>query len=456
MADINKMMPVPNPKQVEFFKARTKYTAYGGARGGGKSWAIRWKATLGALKFARIKILIIRRTYPELNENHILPLMSMLNGIAKYTDKDKAFVFTNGSRIKLGYCFTDADLSQYQGQEYDWIFIDEATQITEYQFNTFKACLRGVNNFDKRIYITCNPGGVGHQWVRRLFIDRQYREGEIPEEHSFIQARVYDNTALMESDPGYLRNLQSLPEERRKAWLDGSWDIFSGQYFSEFNRDIHVIKPFLIPPHWQRFRCLDYGQDTTACLWCAVDNSGRIYTYRELHEPGLNLSDAAKRIVVMTDKTEDIRYTVASPDLWNRRQERGESGVEIMLKAGLAGLRRADNKRIPGWRLMREYLKVTPDEYGNDSAMLLIFENCHALIKSIPSLLYDEKKREDVAGEPHEYTHAPEALRYGLRSRPPLPSMKIENEEPLPDKRTSHRKKQTIVGGKSVNIRGLF
>ena len=163
---------------MEFFEAKTKYTLYGGARGGGKSWAIRRKAALLCFQYPGIRILIMRRSFNELRENHILPLQEELNGFAKYKDIDKSFTFTNGSRIKLGYCDTESDVLQYQGQEYDIVFIDEATQMTWYQFTMMKPILRGVNNFPKRIYLTANPGGVGHAWVKRLFIDRVFEKNE--------------------------------------------------------------------------------------------------------------------------------------------------------------------------------------------------------------------------------------------------------------------------------------
>lgn len=147
-----------NPKQLLFFKSEKKYTMFGGARAGGKSYAVRYKAALMALKYSGIKILIIRRTFAELRKNHTLPLMEILNGIAKYKDSEKAFIFPNGSRIELGYCDTESDVLQYQGVEYDVVFLDEATQMTEYQFHWLAETIRGTNGFPKRMYLTCNPG----------------------------------------------------------------------------------------------------------------------------------------------------------------------------------------------------------------------------------------------------------------------------------------------------------
>ena len=254
----------PNPRQIEFFKARARFIAYGGARGGGKSWAVRKKAAGLALSYPGASILIVRRTFPELRENHILPMTADLAGVARYRDADKSFTFPGGSRIVFGYCSSESDVLQYQGQEYDVIFMDEATQFTEFQFTTLTACLRGANDFPKRFYLTCNPGGVGHAWVKRLFIDRRYKKTEHPEDYVFIAANVYDNHALMEHDPDYVRMLENLPEEQRRAWLLGQWDIFEGQYFAEFDRNVHVCRPHGIPAHWRRYVTLDYGMDMLA------------------------------------------------------------------------------------------------------------------------------------------------------------------------------------------------
>ena len=218
----------PSPKQKQLFLSRAKYTAYGGARGGGKSWALRRKIILMCIRYPKLKCLLLRRSYGELRYNHILPMLTELSGAVSYSETNKLVSFPNGSTVKLGYLSDDGDTLQYQGLEFDVIAVDEATQITEYQFNILKACLRGNNGNPKRMYLSCNPGGVGHGWVKRLFIDKIYRDGERPEDYLFIQATVFDNTALLDNDPDYVSQLQSLPPALRDAWLYGSWDIFSG------------------------------------------------------------------------------------------------------------------------------------------------------------------------------------------------------------------------------------
>lgn len=407
----------PYPKQEQFLLSKKRFVGYGGARGGGKSEVIRTKATLLALKHGGIRILIMRKTYPELRENHILPLMQILNGAARYKETEKAFTFPNGSRLRFGYCDSDADLMQYQGQQYDVIFIDEATHFTENQFKLLLACMRGVNNFPKRMYITCNPGGVGHAWVKRLFIDREYKDGERPEDYEFIQAKVTDNKMLMEADPGYIDMLNSLPEDIRRAWRDGDWDLFVGQYFTEWRRETHVIKPFEIPADWKRYFCMDYGLDMLAGYWVAVDGQGRAYVYREVYEPNLIISAAAAKIKAAEPEGEKIHTRLAPPDLWNRRQDTGRSVADIFASQGLP-LTKASNDRVAGWLEMKEWLHPTQNERGEMQPGLQVFENCRNLIKSIPALQYDQRNPSDCATEPHEFTHGPDAIRYFLAGRP--------------------------------------
>ena len=271
----------PSEKQKLFLTADTKHIAFGGARGGGKSWSVRTKAKLLALRYGGIKILIVRRTYPELIHNHINQLLEELNGIARYNKSEKVFTFPNGSTINFGYCNADKDLNQYQGSEYDVIFLDEATQLQEMWIKKITACVRGVNDFPKRIYYTCNPGGASHGYFKRLFIDKKYEEGERSEEYTFIQSLVTDNKALMEAQPDYIKQLESLPPKIREAWLYGRWDIYEGQFFEDFRdtpdldlcrkagitpeqaleqrRFTHVIEPFEIPRGWNIMRSYDFG-----------------------------------------------------------------------------------------------------------------------------------------------------------------------------------------------------
>lgn len=407
----------PSARQEEFLLAQTRYVAYGGARGGGKSWALRRKCILMALHYAGLRILLLRRTLAELQENHVLPLTAETAGLANYRAGEHVFVFGTGSRLKLGYCDTDADLARYQGQEYDVICMDEATQFTELQFRCLCACLRGgKRGFPKRFYLTCNPGGPGHGWVKRLFIDRRYRDGEDPADYTFIPARVFDNVYLMENDPGYLERLQSLPPDLRSAWLYGEWERFAGQFFTEFSRALHCVKPFPIPAGWERFYANDYGLDMLAGLWVAISPSGNAYIYREIYESGLIASEAARHIRALEAPEEAISTRFAPPDLWGRQKDTGKSIIDIFRENGLYFIR-ADSSRAAGWMALREWLH--PEERdGQTVTRLHIFETCENLLRTLPGLQHDPQNPGDAALTPHELTHAPDALRYWAASVP--------------------------------------
>ena len=403
---------VPNERQKEFFASRARYTAYGGARGGGKSWALRRKLVAVCLRYAGCTCLLVRRSYAELKSNHVVPLLREYGDILTYHEGEKELRFPNGSRIRLGYCASDRDVLRYQGQEYDIIAIDEATQLSEYQFSIFKACLRGTRNIPRRMLLTCNPGGVGHAWVKRLFVDRDFRGNERAEDYCFIPARVYDNRVLTESDPAYVQGLESLPPRLRDAWLLGRWDVFEGQFFPEFDEAVHICDRADIPAGRVQFVALDYGFDMLAALLVAYDAQGNMYVVREMCEPGLTLSEAGAAVARLC-AGEFVRYAVASPDLWNRRQDSGRSGMEIMQAIpGMPPMVAADDRRVPGWRVLRELL-------GGRSGVpkLRICRDCGELIRCLPALLCDKSRPEDAAGEPHAITHAPEALRYAVMSR---------------------------------------
>ena len=403
---------IPNSRQKDFFASRARFTAYGGARGGGKSWALRRKLIAMCLRYDGITCLLIRRTLPELKTNHVIPFLREYNGIITYSEREKAIILPNNSKIYLGYCAADKDVLRYQGQEYDVIAIDEATQLSEFRFSVLKACLRGANDFPKRMYLTCNPGGIGHSWVKRLFVDRDFKSGEDPDDYAFIPAMVYDNPVLLDADPQYLNSLKSLPPRLRDAWLYGRWDVFDGQFFPEFDEEIHVCQAKDIPRDTLNFIALDYGLDMLAALLIGVDKNGNLWVIREHCESGLTLSEAASRVALLA-AGQGVDFAVCSPDLWNRRQDSGRSGFEIMQSTrGMPPMRPADDRRIAGWRILREYLAAK-----DGRPFIRISSGCSNLISSLPALLCDAKREEDASSTPHKITHSPEALRYAVMSR---------------------------------------
>lgn len=447
----------PNTKQDLFLRDTHKHVGYGGARGGGKSWAIRTKATIMGQVHPGIKMLIMRQTYPELEKNHIQQLRQMLvPDFARYNSQKKQMVFRNGSIIDFQYCKNDSDLERIQGSEYDLIFIDEATNFTENQLKAIAACCRGVNSFPKRIYYTCNPGGQGHGYIKRIFIDRKFDANEKPEEYSFIQALVQDNTALMEADPDYVHFLEALPTKLRKAWLEGSWDIFEGQFFEDFIDDpehyedrewTHVIEPFDIPVGWKIYRSYDFGYAKPfSCGWWAVDYDGRLYRILELYgctgEPNEGVkwtaSEQFRKIQEIENQHPWLKgkkiHGVADPAIWN--SESGESVADTAAKFQIY-FEKGDNARINGW--MQMHYRFQFDENG--IPMMYIFNTCKAFIRTIPLMIYDDHAVEDLDTDLED--HVADESRYMCMSRPIKPKIRkaaVEiGEDPLNQRTPKHR-----------------
>ena len=417
-----------NPKQKLFCQARTRYIAYGGARGGGKTHVSRIKAVGGALTYPGIRILFIRKEYPELEQTIIQPLRKLLpEALASYNAALRMFRFCNGSVIRCGH-FGNSDGEEYQGQEWDWIFVDEATQFTEEQFRILGACLRGGSAVPRRMYLTCNPGGVGHLWMKRLFVDCIYRKGERAENYTFIPATVEDNPQLLAASPAYLEMLELLPEDVRRAWRYGDWDALAGSFFPEFRRETHVVPPMeTLPEGWTRYRAFDYGLDMLACIWVARDPAGRSYVYREVQQPDLIVSEAADLIRRRTPAGEHITCTIAPPDLWSRQKDSGRTMAELFAENGVP-LRKAGNDRISGWMALKELLR--PMEDGKPG--LLVGADCTNLIRCLPAIQHDPKNPSDCAVTPHELTHICDAARYYAVTHT-VPGTEPAVENPMPE-----------------------
>jgi len=283
------------------------------------------------------------------------------------------------------------------------------------------SCLRSPKGFKPRFRGTCNPGGIGHTWVKEDYIEATgYGEhttidkltGNIIE---FIPAKVYDNTVLMLNDPNYVKRLENLPEAQRKAFLLGEWDIFEGQFFPEFKREVHVIRPFVIPDNWNRYITMDYGLDMCAVYWITIDTESNAYVYKELYEPNLIISEAATRIKQING-ADEIMFKYAPPDLDNRRQETGKSVFDIFAEHKIH-LTKSNNRRVDGWLAVKEWIKPinTRDiETGEPivTSKLKIFDNCTNLIRCLPQAQMDETDPNDINDEPHEISHSLDSLRY--------------------------------------------
>ncbi len=425
----------PSEKQAMFLRDRHKIVAYGGARGGGKSWALRTKAVLLAAAHPGILIMMVRRSYPELRENHIGPLRELLGPGFPYSESRHELTFPNGSRILFRPMAGDKDLPNFQGVECDVLCIDEATNITETQFKILSAIVRGTRTVPRRIYLTCNPGGVGHGWVKRLFVDRRYLPGENPEDYAFIPASVRDNKALLAAQPDYLHQLEALPPRLRKAWLEGDWQGSFGQVFEEFRDDpdhyadrrhTHVIDPFEIPQSWRVYRSFDWGYAKPFSVgWWAVDYDGVLYRIAELYgctgTPDEGVKWPPDRLFAEIQRIESEHPNlrgrtilgVADPAIFA-----SGGGESIADTAGRYRIyfNRGDHARIPGW--MQFHYRLAFDQAGYPR--MYVFKNCRAFIRTIPTLLYDKTLPEDVdtTGE----DHVADETRYMLMARPVKPA----------------------------------
>ena len=454
MATVNINIPEPNEKQKLFLADTHRHVAYGGARGGGKSWAVRVKALLLCMRWKGIKILIVRKTYKELTNNHIVPLQQMIPAsVARYNKTEKVFTFFNGSTIWFGYCNNDSDLDQYQGAEYDVIFFDEATQLQEQWIKKINLAVRQPNGLPKRTYYTCNPGGVSHNYIKRLFIERKYEEAEIPENYSFTQALVTDNKVLMEMSPEYKAELEALPPKLREAWLYGSWDIFEGQFFEDFmdmpdhyndRQWTHVINPFDIPDGWKIYRSFDWGYNKPfSCMWFAVDYDGVIYHILEYYgcvkgSPNEGIKLTPPQVFAEIHKVEmehpwlkgKTIMGIADPAIWDA--ETGESIADTAAKHQVF-FGKGDHQRIAGW--MQCHYRLAFDENG--FPMFYVFKNCENFIRTIPLLQYDDHKVEDIDTDGED--HIADAWRYFLMSRPIKP-----RTTPKPDEYNNSPLKQVL------------
>lgn len=429
---------VPNKKQMQFFNATAPHVCYGGARGGGKSWAMRRKFVMLAMRYKGLKLLLLRRTMPELRRNHIIPLQAELSGYAQYKSEERAFIFPNGARLELGYCDSESDVLQYQGAEYDVIGFEEATLFLEEWIVMITTSVRTTrDDWKVRFYYTCNPGGAGHAYIKRLFIDRAYKPGENPEDFMMIRATVRDNHVLMDADPGYIKRLEALPPMKRRAHLEGDWTVYEGQVFEEWTDDpehyedrqkTHVIAPFAPPSGWKYYRSFDFGYAKPFSVgWWAVDYDGRLFRILELYgcvngEPNTGVRWTPEEIFREIAKIEREHpwlkdrhiYGVADPSIWD--SSRGPSIADTAERLGIY-FDPGDNQRIPGW--MQVHYRLSFDENG--LPMMYIFSNCSDTIRTLPLLQYDRQRVEDVDTQGED--HIADEMRYLCMMNPIKPVM---------------------------------
>lgn len=438
-----------------------KFVLYGGAMGGGKSYWLRWELVRLLLyyyakyRIKHIAVGLFCEDYPALKDRHLNKIKFEFPAwLGEYYAQDHNFVLKKefgGGMI----CFRNLDdVSKYQSAEFAAEAVDELTKNTKDVFDFLRTRLRWPGIEDTKFIAGTNPGGIGHAWVKDMWINNVFDNNEQEKDKFyFIQARATDNPHLSQS---YYTTLESLPEQSRKAFLEGDWDLFKGQYFSEWRKDLHVVEPFNIPYEWKKIICIDYGfASPSAVYWCAVSPEGYFYVYRELYEAQLTASSLADRIIAMTTDSENIKYWVADPSIWSRKGESGLSVAEIMKntyrdkkRMGL-DLVQGNNDRINGWRMVREYLK--PFMVGdNKMAKLQVFNTCYEFIRTFPTLVYDAIKVEDLDSDGED--HAADSVRYGIMTNP-APS--VIDPMRLKQKLFNQRRKKYLEGNR-INKPGAF
>lgn len=416
----------PHDRQKAFLKAvdAHPYVLYGGAAGGGKSYILRWALIrylmqCAAQGFRNVRVALFCENYPALQQRHMdrwpFEIPEYLGRMNKH---ERTFTLYPEYGSGVIYFLNLDDPAKYQSVEFAAGAIDELTKNQRNVFDFLKSRLRWVDkqlgpfndtagkNPKVKLFSGTNPGGPGHAWVRKWWIDRDFEDenGLNPDDFVYIPAKADDNPYLA---PNYVEEqLGSLPEELRVAFRDGSWDLFSGQFFKEWRQSIHVCEPRYLDPSWERGLAVDYGYNDPFCgLWAARDpGTGRIYVYRELYERELTAQEQARRLIV-EGALEQRRFAVADPAMWSRSAAGAPSPADIYAQHGLY-LTPANNDRIGGWSLLRSGLRPMEDSRPG----IVVFNTCENLVRTMPGLVYDAHRPEDCNTRGED--HAPDTLRY--------------------------------------------
>lgn len=431
----------------------------GGARGPGKSHAVLSQVALDdAQRMEGLKVLFLRQTGSSAAESFDDLIVKAVKGRTEYHKSKTTLRFPNGSRIILGGFKDERDIDKYIGIEYDVIIVEELTQLTRQKYLKLKGSLRTSKpNWRPRIYTSFNPGGIGHAWVREMFVlparagTNVYVDPETKKATAirFIPSTYKENPAL---NIEYIAYLEALGGSLGRAWREGNWDVFEGQYFSEWNHEQHVVVPFTIPLSWPKFRSIDpSGRDgITSCHWYALNSDGKVFVYREYYygpkvlnpktgepyEVGRDYDEHAKEITRLSQDAdgvqEDYRYTVIDTAAFAKAGF-SETAAEIYERHGVGGLIPAAKERVIGWNAVHTYLRwtmSTPPKLG-------IFTTCANMIRTLPLLQHDAIHPEDVDSDGED--HAEDELRYFLRT---LKEAKAAKPETLVEKRIRGLKEQ--------------
>jgi phage terminase large subunit len=417
----------PKQKQALELSYVTPVLFFGGAKGGGKSYLVRAREMIRRMKYPGTKGLIVRRSYPELLSNHIRMFFKEYPQTREWFNKsEKSIYWPNGSITEFSYLQNVDDVFTYQGREFEDISIDEITQHEEDTFKILRSSLRTsnqqfINNGGMpTMLLTGNPGGRGHQWVKRIFIDRNFNPNEESTDYAFVQAYVSDNLALTDADPEYVKRLKDLPPDMVKAYLEGDWNIFSGQFFSEFRNHIHVCPPFIPSKQLQFVGGMDWGRTAPFAFELNIVEKvkyegvqfNRVYTVSEV--TGIEKTPTEWSVLIKRDlkkfglDIKEISWIRGDPAMFTKGHDMSMSISDQFARNDIR-IQPASNDRVGGWTAMHQWLSMAPD----GKPYWLMTSNCERLINTLPSLVYDEKKIEDLDGA--NIDHWADAERYCLK-----------------------------------------
>ena len=443
----------PTPRQEEFLRATDnyKYPLYGGAKAGGKSYILRWALIRKLLQWAKrgyrgVRVGLFCENYPALKDRQITKIEKEFpRWLGTLSDSQ-----IEGMSFRLAPQFGGGvialrnmdDISKYASSEFAVGAVDELTKNRRETFDQLRSIIRWPGIEDTGLWGATNPGEIGHEWVKKLWIDRNFGSDDPPaSQFVFIKSLPLDNPHNAAS---YLEDLKRLPDKLRKAYWEGNWDVFEGQYFEEWDKEIHTIAPFPIPASWKKFRAYDHGREAPAtCGWYAVDYDGRVWKYREFYQSGLNVDQIAAEINRLSEG-EYYQYSVADPAIFAKTgfvdAHGGQTIAESFARAGIMFLP-ASNRRIDGWNLMHQYLYWSQHQQPK----LMYFNTCTNSIRSIPMLVHDELRPEDLDTGGDD--HTADADRYFLTSL-----HESRSAAPLSDVERKFRENQQ----QSVNLNQLY